>query len=293
MFNQNRFLRVLQLIAVLKSKPPKTYKYLAEFLDASSRTVYRYLDLLTAVGIKVEKGPNFTYFIPEHDAARWVGDRFTKEEVEYLERVLLSSGGNNTLAKALVQKINFASVATAVVQDVFNGHLSKIIEDLSKAITDKRQVVLKQYQSASSQTIADRLVEPVAFTDDYASVGAFEVSSGLNKYFNIERIGRVEVLETPMAFGDKHAFHEPDVFGFQGSTLDKEVSFLLSLRAYLVFRKEYPKSIPFIEEIPEMKSFLFKAKVQDYQAPGRFVRGFSDQIEVLGSDGFLEYLKNQ
>ena len=150
MFNQHRFLRVFQLIAVLKAKPPKTYQFLAEFLEASSRTVYRYMDLLKAVGIKVERGPNFTYYIPEHDAARWVGDRFTKQEVEFLERVLLSSGGNNTLAKALVQKINFASEATAVVQDVFSGHLSKIIEDLSKAITDKRQVVLKQYQSASS-----------------------------------------------------------------------------------------------------------------------------------------------
>jgi len=60
----------------------------------------------------------------------------------------------------------------------------------------------------------------VAFTDNYVSICAFEVASKQNKYFNVERISRLEVLETPMAYTKRHAFFEPDIFGFQVSTID-------------------------------------------------------------------------
>jgi len=200
MFNQHRFLRVLQLIAVLKAKPPKTYQFLAEFLEASSRTVYRYMDLLKAVGIKVERGPNFTYYIPDEDEVEKEDVRFSNEEIEFLEKLISRDSNTNPLAQGLVDKIRYLSETVGVVKDISKAHISKIIEDLSTAIADKRQVVLKQYQSASSQTISDRLVEPVAFTPDFISVGAFEVSSKMNKYFNIERISRVEILDKKMKY---------------------------------------------------------------------------------------------
>ncbi|MFZ4428552.1 MAG: hypothetical protein ACOYOO_15440, partial [Saprospiraceae bacterium] len=134
--------------------------------------------------IKVERGPNFTYYIADEDEVQKEDVRFSNEEIEFLEKLISRDSKTNALAQGLIDKIRYLSETVGVVKDISKAHISKIIEDLSTAIADKRQVVLKQYQSASSQTISDRLVEPVAFTPDFISVGAFEVSSKMNKYFN-------------------------------------------------------------------------------------------------------------
>jgi len=65
---------------------------------------------------------------------------------------------------------------------------------------------------------------------------------------------------------------------------------MLSKRAYLILIHEYPKSRNFIKEIPEMQSYHFKARVQDFLAPGRFVAGIRDHITVLGSEGFVDFI---
>lgn len=101
----------------------------------------------------------------------------------------------------------------------------------------------------------------------------------------------VEVLDTPMAHEALHAFHKPDVFGFQGDNMDKEVELRLSMRAYLVLKEEYPMSSLFLQEEAKANTYIFKTKVQSFKAPGRFVMGFVHEIEVLGSPEFIEYME--
>ena len=49
----------------------------------------------------------------------------------------------------------------------------------------------------------------------------------------------------------------------------------------------------YIKALPSGKRFVFKAKVQAYEGPARFILGFWDDIEVLGNQDFLQYLKNK
>ena len=46
MHNQNKILRVLQLISLLKKEPAKSIRFLSGILESTDRTVYRYLDLI-------------------------------------------------------------------------------------------------------------------------------------------------------------------------------------------------------------------------------------------------------
>jgi len=94
-----------------------------------------------------------------------------------------------------------------------------------------------------------------------------------------------------MFFEDQHEFFKPDVFGFQGKEMDKEVEFEMSLRASLLLKEEYPMARAYIKALPGGKRFVFKAKVQAYEGPARFVMGFSKDTDVIGSDGFKSYLK--
>ena len=289
MFNQNRIYRVFQLINFLRSKPSKSPKALAGLLDISERSVYRYIDLINQLGFEVKKTEVGRFYI---DSDQEDQIPFTAQEVDYLSQMIKTVGKRNTLAQSVLQKIGQHTEHQVAARNIYDANLGKIIEQLSIAIQEKKQVMLVKYYSARSETITDRLVEPMQFTDNYEAISAFEVSTEQNKYFNIERISEVTLLDSDMFFEDQHEFFKPDVFGFQGTEMDKEVEFEMSLRASLLLKEEYPMSRAYIKPLPGGKRFVFKAKVQAYEGPARFVMGFIQDTKVLGSSKFKTYLKS-
>jgi len=288
MFNQNRIYRLFQLINFLKARPAKSMRSIETFLDTSERTVYRYLDLLKDLGFHLERDSNNKLFIAVNSDTDLIP--FTAQEADYLKKLILSTGKESQLAHSVLQKIQQTSELQLGSDSIFKAHLSKIIEQISSAIVEGKQLVLKGYNSANSQSVSDRLVEPTCFTDNYDAISAFEIATRQNKYFNIERITSVEVLDTPMQFEAQHEFFKPDIFGFQGKSMNKEIELQITMRAYLVLKDEYPMSAAFIKQQPETGKYLFKAKVQSYKAPGRFVMGFLEEVQVLGSNEFAVYL---
>ena len=170
--------------------------------------------------------------------------------------------------------------------------MGKLIETLSKAIHSNKQVILKKYHSANTQTIKDRLVEPIKFTDNYTALAAYEIESGENKYFNIERITDVKITNKNVEFKKQHAYNAPDAFGFGSTTKDYKVELRLNLRAYVILKEEYPLAIPYLK--PERKSkntYLLNITVNDFKPITRFVIGLIDDVEVLGSIEFKAHLK--
>lgn len=290
MFNQHRIYRVFQLINSLRTKPPKSPRTLANMLEVSERSIYRYFDLINQLGFEVKKISGGRFYI---EADENEGIPFTAQEVEYLTSMVQSVGKKSVLSEAVLQKIGLYTEHEVAARNIYDANLGKIIEQLSIAIQEKKQVMLVKYYSARSETVTDRLVEPMQFTDNYEAISAFEVSTEQNKYFNIERISEVKLLDSDMFFEDQHEFFKPDVFGFQGTEMDKEVEFEMSLRASLLLKEEYPMARAYIKALPCGKRFVFKAKVQAYEGPARFVMGFWDDIEVLGSQNFLQYLKDK
>lgn len=289
MFNQHRIYRIFQLINYLKASPPKTYLSLAKMLGVTGRSIYRYLDLLEELGLKVEKDAHGKYFIPTLDSTDHMA--FTSQEADFMTKLIQSVGSGNPLSDSVLSKISNNSEVQLGAHTFYKAHLAEIVEDLSYAILHKKQVILQGYYSASSQTVSDRLVEPMCFTENYESISAFEIASEVNKYFNIERISKVEVLEADMKFESSHKFYMPDIFGFQGKHAPLEVEWEMSLRASLLLKEEYPMSRSAITPIPNSDRYHFKATVYSYKGPGRFVMGFLDEINLVGSDKFRRYLK--
>ena len=73
--------------------------------------------------------------------------------------------------------------------------------------------------------------------------------------------------------------------------MDKEVEFEMSLRASLLLKEEYPMARAYIKALPGGKRFVFKAKVQAYEGPARFVKGFADDVSIIGSEAFIQFLR--
>lgn len=288
MFNQNRIYRIFQLINILRKKPAKTPRTLSGLLDISERSVYRYFDLIKQLGFEVQRDDNGRFFVESGDENQIP---FTPQEVDYITKMVHSVGKNSAIAQSVLHKVGQNTEHEVAARNIYQAHLGQLIEMLSVAIQEKKQVMLIKYYSARSETITDRLVEPMQFTDNYEAISAFEVSSGQNKYFNIERISEVVLLDKNMEFESEHEFFKPDIFGFQGTEMNKEVEFEMSLRASLLLKEEYPMSRAYIKPLPCGKRFVFKSKVQAFEGPARFVKGFGDEITVLGDADFLKHLQ--
>lgn len=291
MLNQHKILRVLQLISLLQKEPSKSIKFLAGILDSTDRTVYRYLDLVKELGFDLQRDAHNRFFIVSEENNETTN--FTNEEASLLRELLLSSGTKSILKDALLKKIYLKSEIVIQGNHLLNAHLGKIVSDLSKAITEHKQVVLKKYQSANSNTITDRLVEPISFTDNYTSLCAFEVDTAKNKYFNIERITEVEVLQKQNEFENQHQLDTPDAFGFTAMNgLPFDIDIKLNLRAFMLLKQQHPMVVPFVKQEPKTNHYRLKISINNPKPVIRFVLGLLDDVEIIGSIEFKDYLKN-
>lgn len=286
MFNQHKIFRVFKLINALRAEPPKSPQALSQLLEISERSVYRYMGLIGELGFKIQKDEGKFRI----DKVQGICAPFSNEELEFLTRLLHTSGKSNPLHTSILAKLPALTEQEAGVREIEHAQLDQTVSQLARAILEKKQVTLKNYFSAHSGSVRSRRIEPVQFTENYRAISGFEVDSGTNKYFNIERISEVIVHEDSFEFESEHRYFEPDVFGFQGKDLTKFVEIELSLRAYIFLKEEVPKAVPFLEELGS-GNYLLTVYVQDFKGPARFVRGFPEDTKVVGSEEFLEFLK--
>ena len=289
MHNQHRILRVLQLIAILQKEPAKSIRNLATLIDNTERTIYRYLDLIKALGFDLQRDAFNKYFIANN--TNNTPTSFTQQEATLLNDLLQSTAKHSKLKDGILKKIYLNNEIAISGNNLLKAHLGKLIETLSKAIQNNKQVILKKYESANSKTISDRLVEPIKFTENYTSLAAYEIESGTNKYFNIERIADVKVTTKPFAFKEKHNYNTPDAFGFGATNTTYDIHIRLNLRAYVILKEEYPMVIPFMKAEKKRNTYTLKIKVNDLKPITRFVLGLLDDIEIIGSPQFKTHLQ--
>jgi predicted DNA-binding transcriptional regulator YafY len=279
MLNQHKILRVLQLISLLQQTPPKSVQHLASILDTTHRTAYRYLDLLRELGFDLQRDHNNKYFIIHNDEIAPV--HFNPDETEFLRQLILTSGKDSQLKDAVLKKIYLSSETTIIGNHLLKAHLGKIVEDLCEAIICKLQVKLKNYHSLNGETISDRIVEPLAFTDNYSSLIAYEIGSKKNKYFNIQRISNVEILDKSWDHTDKHQIELPDAFGFAPGTETFAIHLELSMKAFILLKEEYPLSSPHLKPIPKSNKYELKMEVNSLKPIERFIKGLKDEVEII------------
>jgi predicted DNA-binding transcriptional regulator YafY len=273
MLNQHKILRVLQLISYLEQSPSKTISHLAELLDSTERTVYRYFDLIRECGFDLQRDEFNRFFIMDE---RSNGVRFTDEEATFLKELILTYGKDNKLKDSLLTKIYLGSEIPMVASHLVNAKNSKVIERLALSISNKEQVYLKKYQSINSGTISDRLVEPFGFTDNYTTVMAYEISSETNKTFHIDRIAFVEFAGKPFKNCDRFEEQIPDVFGFSFSGETFPIQLELDLKHVLLLKEQYPSTAPFIHYNTKKNCYELKVQVNDLKPIERFMRGVGD-----------------
>ena len=241
-------------------------------MEVSERSLYRYLELLVEVGFVVEKDSSNRYYL-NHDQI----ESFTKEEAEFISQSISSNQKNNPLVKSIRTKLVLLDEMNVASNEIVASHYSKVISKLQDAIETQSQVILSKYQSASTESVSDRLVEPVSFSSAFDSITAFEVESGRNKFFKVERIGDVEILDSPFEYTDKHESLESDIFGFNDTGDKYHVRLQLSMRAMLWLKDDYPLSVNFMKEEADGQ-WILDVKVFTMEPVNRIIRSMPNDI---------------
>ena len=291
--DQPKMERLLRLMKMLTANNKYTVEELGEKLGMSVRTIYRYIDTFREAGFVVKKNGNYIrldrkspYF---KDLSQLV--HFTDEEAFLLKNAIESIDETNAIKQNLKAKLYSVYDYKVLAECVVKGANARNVNRLIEAIGNKKQVILHNYASAHSGNISDRLVEPFSFTTNYIQLWAYEISSRGNKLFKLSRIEEVQILSAPWENENEHRQGYMDIFRI-ASFRRMPVKIRLGLRAASLLLEEYPLAEKELVKINET-SYLLETEVCSYEGIGRFVLGLLDDIEVLESPDFADFLRRR
>ncbi len=289
MSDQPKIERLLRLIIFLSTGTGHTIGEICSALDISERTVYRYMQTLENAGFFLDRRNNY-YHLRYNERSKALSDllHFSSEEAYLLSEAINSLDGDSEVITNLREKLYSLYKTVPYTPTGINRQHSMVIKQLSEAIQDKKQVVLVRYRSSSSQFIRDRLVEPFRFTTNFTDVWCYEPESRQNKVFKTSRIEEVKIYDRTWQFEGEHCEGKPDPFRIYTANR-LPVKLRLSLLAYNLLFEEYPMSRSNITKVND-NEYLFEAEVCSYAGVGRFVLGLMDEIEVLETKEFKDFL---
>lgn len=288
--DQPKFERMLRLMRLLSSNITYSVDELADRLDMSQRTVYRYLDTFKAAGFSVEKVYGNVYrlttlgdSLPDLSKLVW----FSDEEAAIVNDMIDGLDNTNALKIGLKRKLAAVYDSTSIADFIGPKSNASTIRTLADAIKQKRRVLLHGYRSAHSGQVRDRLVEPFSFTTNYIDVWCYDVEDGTCKSFKITRIDEAELLPDAWTAEELHRAQPMDVFRMHGPDAI-HIKLRLSQMAQSLLLEEYPLSARNLRKDGE--SWIFEGDIRRLQGAGRFVCGLADEIEILEGEELRKYV---
>lgn len=283
---------MLRLMKLLTGNVSRTIDQVAKEMGITPRTVYRYIDDIREAGFVVNKLYGNVYAMGK--VGRGLSDYnrliyFTEEEAYITAKLIEGIDNNNVLKRDLQRKLASVYDSTSIANYIDNTANAANVEALADAIKRKKQVVLKQYESAHSNESKDRLVEPIEFTVNMIDIWAYDVDNGDNRVFKVARIHGVEVTDTGWEFASKHKAIKPDVFRMVGN-LNEKIVLQLNTRAKSLLLEEFPLAEKDLKR--EDGKWLLKTTIHSLEGAGRFVIGLAADIKILEGKKLLDYIKN-
>ncbi|MBE6206955.1 MAG: WYL domain-containing protein [Rikenellaceae bacterium] len=289
--DQPKIERVLRLMKMMTGNVNYTVEDLAERLETSPRSIYRYIETFKDAGFVVQKVDGGVYRLgKESKYFKSISQliHFTDEEAHIVNQLIEALDDTNMLKQNLRKKLTSVYNCTSMANSIVKGKNAININHIIEAIEGKRQVVLKNYASSHTGIIRDRLVEPFGFTTNYIQIWCYEPESGMNKLFNTARVGSVEVLQQEWQHTTEHREGYIDIFRMMGFE-QKRVQLKVGVMARNLMTEEYPLSERDMTQIDD-NHWLLDTQVCNYIGISRFVLGLMSDIEIVDSPEFEQYI---
>ena len=289
---QPRVERTLRLMRLMSGNAYLTVEPLAQRLDTSTRSIYRYIDTFKTCGFAVEKIDDSIYRLISmpsgyKDLQKLV--YFSEEEARVLTYLIESLDETNNLKSSLYRKLCAVFDTKSIKEYSGTSKNAANVQALGNAMKDRKTVILKDYSSSSSGTVRDRVVEPFEFTNNHIDIWAYDCEKKDVRLFKIARIGWVDILPIDWQHGDEHDKGYLDAFRMQGKT-QTHVRLEMTLRARNLLCEEFPLAIPDVTE--KDGKYILDTKVSKMEGVGRFVIGLMGDIRVLDSPELVAYIND-
>lgn len=292
--DQPKLERLLRLMKLLTSNVNYTVNDLAERLDTSYRSIYRYIETFKEAGFVVHKLEGGVYKLgKESPYFREISQlvHFTDEEAHIVNQLIEGLDDTNMLKQNLRKKLSSVYNCTSMAASVVKGKIAANVNRILEAIEERRQVLLYDYSSSHTGEVRTRCVEPFGFTTNYVQIWCYEPDSGMNKLFKTSRIGSVEVLDKGWEHEADHHEGYIDIFRMTGYEQHR-VKLELGMLAHNLILEEYPLSERDIKPLANGR-WLLDTNVCNYLGISRFVVGLLDDIRVVDSPEYSDYLKHR
>lgn len=290
--DQPKIERMLRLMKMMAGNRNYTIDELAEKLGTSYRSIYRYIDTFKECGFVVNKVRSNVYKLgklPKSYVELKNLIYFSEEEAYVVNGLINSLDATNMLKANLKKKLSAVYDSTSIVKYVQKSEVAEHIEQLGEAIRSKRKVILKAYESAHSQEVADRFIEPFELTTNCIDVWGFDLEKQENRVFKISRIGKVCLLQDSWSNEESHQTSKTDCFRIS-SFEQSPVKLELSLMAKSLLVEEYPLAEMDLRH--EDDKWILETMVSGMEGVGRFVLGLLNEIKIIDSPALEDYIHN-
>lgn len=288
--DQPKIERLLRLMKMMSGNVNYTIDELAEKLGISYRSIYRYIDTFKESGFVVDKLHSNVYKLGKMPKS-YVDLKnliyFSEEEAYIVNGLINSLDSTNLLKTNLKKKLSAVYNSTNIVNYTHKREVAEHIELLGQAIREKKQVILKSYESSNSHEVSDRFIEPFEFSTNCIDVWGYDSEKKENRVFKMSRIGKVCLLDEGWSNEDKHQKSQTDCFrmsGFEQTTIKLE----LSIMAKNLLIEEYPLAEKDLRK--DGDKWILETKVCGMEGVGRFVIGLAHEIMVIDSPALDLYI---
>lgn len=287
---QPKIEKIFNLIRMMSGKKTFTVGELAEKMDTSYRSIYRYIDTFRSAGFVVEKIQGSTYRIVKMPSSFKNFDKlvyFTEEEAAVINSLIENLEETNSFKTTLRKKLSAIYDRTDILNATPKHPTAIKLFALNDAMHKKKRVVLKSYESAHSGTVLDRTVEPYRYTEGCMAIWAYDVENKDCRIFKVSRIGKVQITDIDWQNESEHRDGFVDAFRMAG-TERYRVRLELSLRAKNLLTEEFPLAVKDIRM--ENDKWIYEGDVTHMAGIGRFVIGLIRDIRILESDELRSYI---
>lgn len=288
--DQPKIERILRLMKMLTANTSYTVDDMAERLDMSRRTIYRYIDTFREAGFVIKKSGNCIRLDKESPHFKDISQlvHFTEEEAVILKRAIESIDDTNLLKQNLKRKLYSVYDNKILADTIVRGNNAATVHTLINAIEEHRQVILHAYRSSHGGAVRNRLVEPFAFTTNYVQVWCFDTDSKSCKLFKLARIDSVEITDTEWQYEEHHKKSFIDIFRMNGSERHR-IHLSLGILSRNLLLEEYPLAEQQLSPDNEGR-WILDTEVANYAGVARFVVGLMDDIRIIDTPELEQYL---
>ena len=289
---QPRVERTLRLMRLMSGNVYLTVEQLAKRLDTSTRSIYRYIDTFKTCGFAVEKIDDSIYRLISmptgyKDLQKLV--YFSEEEARVLTYLIESLDETNSQKSSLYRKLCAVCDTKSIKEYSGSSKNAANVQSLGNAMKDHKTVILKDYASASSGTVRDRVVESFEFTNNHIDIWAYDCEKKSVRLFKIARISWVDILPIDWQHEDEHDKGFLDAFRMQGKD-QIHVRLEMTLRARNLLCEEFPLAAPDVTE--KDGKFIFDSMVTHMEGVGRFVIGLAKEVKIVDSPELVQYVRD-